>query len=217
MFHILCLAFTRRDIISTSLISSKYILSDTKSSSHSIQSPIPMMDLPEVYFYADIDTETTLDLKQTLKAEYVVSEKLKNHLELDAYPPINLHIQSKGGSVSSALSVCDFMKSSTIPINTYIDGIAASAASLISVCGKKRYMSENSVMLIHQPSLQLLEAKYSDLQDEAYNMDLLLNLMIDVYKNNSKLERNNIKKLIFDEKYLTASQCVEYGFVDSLI
>jgi len=190
------------------------IPTNTKSDALSI-SP-SFSNSPEVYFYDDIDTDTTLDLKKSLKAECLISEKLKNDLELDMYPPINLHIQSKGGSVSSALSVCDFMKTSIVPIDTYIDGMVASAASLISVCGKERYMSKNSVMLIHQPSLQLLNTKYSELQDEAYNMKLLLDLMIGVYKRNSKLDEKKIKSLIFDERYLTSIQCIDYGFVDHL-
>ena len=44
--------------------------------------------------------------------------------------------------------ITDLIEKMETPVNTYVDGYAASAASLISVVGKKRYMTQNSLMLI---------------------------------------------------------------------
>ena len=69
-------------------------------------------------------------------------------------PPINLHIQSSGGSLMNTYYIVDLIQSLETPVNTFIDGFAASAATLISVAGDKRYMTKNSLMLIHQLSSQ---------------------------------------------------------------
>ena len=93
----------------------------------------------------------------------------------------------------------------------------ASAASLISVCGTMRFMTKRSVMLVHQPSIFLGSEKQDGIQDEANNMIILYELMLDIYTSHSKLSRNDIIKIIKNEKYLDAKECLKYGFIDKII
>ena len=67
-------------------------------------------------------------------------------------PPINIHIQSGGGSLMNAFYIVDLIQNINSKVNTYVDGYSASAASLMNVVGNKRYMTKNSMMLIHQLS-----------------------------------------------------------------
>ena len=88
-------------------------------------------------------------------------------------PPINLHIQSTGGSLLDSLYISDFINNLKTPINTYVDGYVASAASLISVMGDKRYMTKNSMILI----LLLAsggEGKYQELDDNMKNLQQMM-------------------------------------------
>ena len=62
--------------------------------------------------------------------------------------PIKLHLNSPGGEVKDAFVIVDIILKSEVPIYTIIEGESASAATLISVIGHKRYITENSNMLI---------------------------------------------------------------------
>ena len=47
------------------------------------------------------------------------------------------------------------IKRSPIPIYTYVEGVVASAATIISIAGKKRFMTPNSMLMIHQQNIWL--------------------------------------------------------------
>ena len=75
------------------------------------------------------------------------------------------------GSGGHAKSCIDLIENLNTPVYTYIDGFAASAATLISVVGKKRFITKNSLMLIHQLSGSDT-GKFYELQDQMTNMNI---------------------------------------------
>tara|TARA_Y100000991_G_C21782532_1_gene267805 strand:- start:209 stop:613 length:405 start_codon:yes stop_codon:yes gene_type:complete len=131
-------------------------------------------------------------------------------------PPINLHIQSEGGSLYHALYIIDLIRELNTPVHTYIDGFAASAATLISVVGTKRYMTENSLMLIHQLSGSE-SGKYYELEDQMNNMDILMNIIRKIYLNYSTITPNYLEYLLQKDLWLESKTCLEYGLVDEII
>ena len=94
-----------------------------------------------IYFYSGLNDESVFKLNSNI---LYLSETLETGEE------INLHIQSGGGSLLPSLSTVDLIRTCDMPVNTFVEGYAASAATLISVVGAKRFMTKNSVMLIHQ-------------------------------------------------------------------
>jgi ATP-dependent Clp protease, protease subunit len=76
-------------------------------------------------------------------------------LEADAPDkPINLYINSPGGSVSAGLSIYDTLQYITPEITTICLGQAASMGSLLLAGGSpgKRYCLPHSSVMLHQPS-----------------------------------------------------------------
>tara|TARA_B100000945_G_C20395999_1_gene604829 strand:+ start:514 stop:1146 length:633 start_codon:yes stop_codon:yes gene_type:complete len=171
----------------------------------------------DIFLYEDITADSCLRVQKEMKFQENLSRNIHHKFKLDIYPSINLHIQSDGGTLSSALHLCDYIESFDIPIITYVEGCVSSAASLISVCGKKRLMNKRSALLIHEPTTELGTSGPNSLHDEAHNMDLLYNLMIDIYTSHSKLKSREIIKLIENERYLNASECLRFGFIDEII
>ena len=137
-------------------------------------------------------------------------------LEYGVYsPPINLHIQSEGGSLLHALYVTDVIKNLKTPVHTYIDGFAASAATLISVVGDKRFISKNSLMLIHQLS-SMNAGKYDKMEDEMENLDNIMNIVIDLYLRNTNIGRDKLIEILKKDIWLDSKTCMAYGLVDSI-
>lgn len=184
----------------------------------------PHVDLPKsyitsvensIYFHSPITDESSLDLEKRL-----ITLNNNNILEAYAYDhplkPINLHVQSFGGSLFHTLYLIDLIKKMESPVHTYVDGFAASAGTLISVAGNKRFITKNSLMLVHQLSSGV-NGKYSELQDDFHNNELLMNMITNFYLENSKIDRGTLTHLLEHDLWLNSSICLEYGFVDEIL
>lgn len=169
----------------------------------------------EIYFYGPVSQRSCYELKNRLNELDVKSQIF--HLQYKIKPPpIHLHIQSQGGSLYHTLYVLDVIQNLKTPVYTYIDGFAASAATLISVVGKKRYMTKNSLMLIHQLS-GTDSGKYNELQDQMTNMGVLMNIIGNIYLNHTKLKSAHLNYLLQKDLWLDAETCLGFGLVDEII
>ena len=102
------------------------------------------------------------------------------------------------------------------PVYTYIDGFAASAATLISVVGKKRFITKNSLMLIHQLSGSD-SGKYDELQDQMSNMKVLMDMIENIYLNHTYIQLNELEILLKKDIWLNAETCLKFGLVDEIL
>lgn len=163
-----------------------------------------------VYVYGEIDSESCLKLTSDL-LEKEASQKR------GPPAPIHLHVQSIGGALTPALHACDVIDSMTVPVHSFVEGTVASAASLITAVADKRYMTKRSMLLLHQPSLDLGELRYDMLSDKLYNVQLLYDTMVELYMAHSNLKRPQVEALLSTERYLTAAQAKACGLVDVVL
>ena len=106
-----------------------------------------------IYFNNDINADTAFELNKELREVENKIKLLTLTLGIEKQP-IYLHLTTNGGIIYSAMSIIDCIKSLSVPVYTVIDGYVASAGTLISLAGEKRYMFENSYMLMPK-NLQL--------------------------------------------------------------
>ncbi len=130
---------------------------------------------------------------------------------------INLHMQSIGGSLLPSLGLVDLIRVSDIPINTYVDGYCASAASLITVVGAQRFINRYGVILIHQLKMGLEPSKYLEIKDQTENADTLMQLIKEIYLENTNLNNNKLDELLQHDWWLNSTLCKKYGLVDIII
>ena len=84
-------------------------------------------------------------------ASYII--QVLFHLnESDRKKPIQMYINSPGGSVIDGMSIINAMNFIEAPVYTIARGMAASMAALILAAGKKRYSLPDSVIMIHEGS-----------------------------------------------------------------
>ena len=129
---------------------------------------------------------------------------------------IKLHIQSPGGSIMNTFYIVDLIEGLETDVHTYVDGYAASAASLISVSGKKRFMTKNSLVLIHQLSSGK-EGKLEELDDEMKNLNLLMKMAKDIYTSKTKINPERLDKMLRHDIWMTSDECKNLGIVDEII
>lgn len=169
----------------------------------------------ELYFYGPVNQRSCFELKKQLNDMNVKLKTMSLQYHIDT-PPIHLHIQSQGGSLYHSLYIIDLIQNLDSDVYTYIDGFAASAATLMSVVGKKRYMTKNSLMLIHQLS-GADSGKYDELQDQMNNMSILMSMIVHIYLQETKINKNTLQDLLKKDLWLNAETCLKYGLVDEII
>lgn len=170
----------------------------------------------EIYLYGAITQRSCFELKKLLTDMNIKMKTYQLEYNIESPPPIHLHLQSEGGSLYHTLYIIDLIRNLDTDVYTYIDGFAASAATLISVVGKKRFMTTNSLMLIHQLS-GADSGKFNELQDQMSNMSILMSILTNVYLNYTKIDKETLNELLKKDLWLDAETCLKYGFVDEIL
>lgn len=65
--------------------------------------------------------------------------------------PVKIWINSPGGDVSTEFAIHDAIRTSTLEIWTIGVGEVASAAGLLLACGTRRFVTESTVFMAHEP------------------------------------------------------------------
>lgn len=170
----------------------------------------------KIYLYDEISRTSVLNVSKQIDEVTRQLTLLKLIYNLTEVPAIELHISSDGGEISPALSLVDKIKINSIPIDTYCEGFVASAATLISVAGRKRYLTKNSCLLLHQLSSEIW-GPYESLNDEKQNLDLYMLMIKKIYLENTKFKSKQLIELLKHDLCLTSQECLELGIVDVII
>lgn len=137
-------------------------------------------------------------------------EKKNNNKET-----ITVYINSEGGDLFAGLSAMDHIKISKSKIVTVADGFCASAATLLLLGSKHRKIMRNAHVLIHQLSSETT-GTYNNMKDQIKNYDILMKTMKRIYKEDTKLTDDIMKKLFKRDKYFSAEECVKWGIVKKI-
>ncbi|PWG16098.1 hypothetical protein DFK10_13720 [Salibaculum griseiflavum] len=138
--------------------------------------------------------------------------------ELGALPdgvPIDLRLNSPGGSVFDAVAIFNALQRHDGKITVWIDGIAASAASYIAMAGDEIVMPENAFLMIHDPS-GLVMGTAEDMRSTAEALDKVKVSLIQGYAGKSGKTDDDIATLMADETWLDAQDALDLGFIDRL-
>ena len=169
----------------------------------------------KIYYYSNVNRDSAAELNK--KVGEIESKSLTLGHNLDINPPsIKILINSGGGSITAGISSMDTVLRCKVPVETYVDGFCASAATFISVVGGRRFMSRNSYMLIHQLS-STLWGKYSEIEDEKKNLDLMMETIKSVYKEYTKVPMRKLDEILRHDLLWDANTCLKYRLIDEII
>lgn len=138
--------------------------------------------------------------------------------ELGALPegtPVDLRLNSPGGSVFDAVAIYNALKRHAGPVTVWIDGIAASAASYIAMAGDEIVMPENAFLMIHDPS-GLAMGTAGDMRAMAEALDKIAGSLVRGYAAKSGKSDDDIVALMAAETWFDAAEAVAAGFADRL-
>ena len=128
-----------------------------------------------------------------------------------------MYINSTGGSVFEGSAIYSQLKRHNAKVTVYIDGFACSIASVIAMAGDKVIMSENAVMMIHN-AWAVAAGNSAQLRKIADDLDVInkANKAAYLVKSDGKITNEELTEMLDNETYLSAEDCVKYGFCDEI-
>ena len=128
-------------------------------------------------------------------------------------------INSEGGSVVYGMSTFSLIQSCPIEVECVICGIAASMGSVIWAAGKRLFMHDYSILMVHNP--------FKETNCEAVEQDENTKAMIEAFRAQLELiyckrfamKKDEVQKMMngegnVDGTYFNAKQAVEAGIID---
>lgn len=163
----------------------------------------------ELTLYGEISNETWW-------GDEVTPKQFKDDMDaMGDIEVLNVYINSPGGDVFAGQAIYSMLKRHKAKVHICVDGLAASIASLIAMAGDKVIMPKNAMMMIHSP-WTLAIGNAQEFRKIADDMDKIRDSMVVAYESRSALTTEEILDMMDAEKWLSADDCLEYGFADEI-
>lgn len=150
-------------------------------------------------------------------ANLVVAQMLFLESE-DPKKDIKLYINSPGGSVYDAMAIYDTMQFVKNDIETVGIGIQASAAAFLLSSGTKgkRFLLNNSTVMVHQPSSGT-RGKVTDQEIDLRESLRVKKMLEEIMAKNTGQKVTKIHEDMERDRWMTAQEAQKYGLVDKVI
>ncbi|NUK31039.1 Clp protease ClpP [Parageobacillus sp. VR-IP] len=160
----------------------------------------------DMYLYGSIGSGWFADIS---------SKDVKAKLDSITAKTINVHINSGGGDVFESIAIHNLLKNHKATINIHIDGYAASGASVIAMAGDKIIMPKNTMMMIHR-AWTFAYGNAAELRKIANDLEKIDTAVTESYTSRFIGERSELERLLDEETWLTAEECLALGFADEI-
>jgi ATP-dependent Clp protease protease subunit len=188
---------------------------------------IPQWEERTSYGMRRIDPYTKLFEDRIIFLGTPISDEIANAVmaqllclqSMDSDRDISIYINSPGGSFTALTAIYDTIRYIKPDVQTVCLGQAASAAAVLLAAGTpgKRLALPNSRIIIHQPATEGTYGQSSDIEIQANEILRLRALLEKMIADASGKPIEDVSRDIERDKFLTASQAVEYGLIDDVL
>ena len=166
----------------------------------------------------DIDGEIVAEEGWFTPEGAVVAKGFRQRLA--QYRNVIVRINSPGGDVMAGAEIYSALKEHSLNghgrVRVEITALAASAASVIAMAGDEIAMYPTSYMMIHNPwSIAIGDAK--EMRKTARTLDVISEGLINAYQQRTGKSRDELKRMLENETWMSAGTAVEQGFADEVI
>jgi ATP-dependent Clp protease protease subunit len=159
-----------------------------------------------------LGTEVNDDVANVIVAQLLFLESE------DPEKPINLYINSPGGSVTAGLAIYDTMQYVRAPVSTICVGQAASFGAVLLLAGAKgrRYALPNARIMMHQPHGGT-KGQATDIEIQVREMLRLKRRLNEIIQKHTGHALERIEKDTDRDYYLSAEEARQYGVIDEVL
>lgn len=179
------------------------------SRSYSDDVSYELSDSRQVNLFGEIDTSTY---------QHIVN--VTNYLRLkNKRKPIEILMNSYGGSVMEGLAIYDHLKSvnKTTPIHIMVNGACMSIATVILQTASLRQSRPNSEFLLHEVSYGSI-GRNSDNRDRQKQAQKLQDKIYDLLALRLRLSRPELEELTLRKDYtISTPEALEVGLIDQIV
>ncbi|BFT73574.1 ATP-dependent Clp protease proteolytic subunit [Paenibacillus sp. P36] len=156
-------------------------------------------------------------VEQIMKINQFDDDKDKKEKDFKRVP-IDVIINSNGGSVYDGLGLINVIENSKTPIHTYVYGLAASMSLLIAVSGHKRYAGRLSTFMYHAVSTHI-DGHLEYLKNRVDETQRLQNIYDEYLLSKTKLTQDEILRVQEHQRnwYLSPEEALSYGVIDEIV
>ncbi|MCH8895939.1 MAG: ATP-dependent Clp endopeptidase proteolytic subunit ClpP [Proteobacteria bacterium] len=150
-------------------------------------------------------------------ANLIVAQLLFLNYE-DPERPIQMYINSPGGSVSAGLAIYDTMQFVRPDISTICVGQAASMGAVLLAGGKKgkRFALPHSRMMIHQP-VSGFQGQASDIDIHAREVLQMRDRLNEILASHTGQTVEQVAKDTDRDNFMGGTEAIEYGLIDTVL
>jgi len=171
--------------------------------------------------------ETLLNRRRIFLSDAVDQDTAKDVIRklwflesLDNKKPILFIINSPGGAIDSGFAIWDNIKLLKCPVYTMATGLAASMGSLLLLVAKKekRFATENSRIMIHQPLVSgVIRGQATDLDIQAKEMLKARAMIVKIYADATGKNEEVINKAIDRDNWMSANEAKDFGLIHKVV
>ena len=145
----------------------------------------------------------------------VSPKRIKDELAKADGEEIYVPMNSGGGSTIAGSAVINMMRAYKGTITVHNIGISASMASVILAEADVAQMSDNALLMIHNPwSMAIGDA--DDMKNQAEILDKIKASLLQAYVRKTGLPEEQISDMMDKETWLTAQEAYDLGFIDEI-
>ena len=157
--------------------------------------------------------EVTEDMANDFVSEFLYLTKTNE--------PIDIYINSPGGSVNAGLVIYDVIQSceDKVPINIYCLGMAASMGAIILAGGQKgrRFILPHSKCMIHEPLIEGgMAGSASTIKKTAESILETKQIMNSILAKHTGKTFKEIDKATAFDNFMNAEEAVKFGLCDEI-
>lgn len=131
--------------------------------------------------------------------------------------PIKILINTGGGELDAALSLCSAIEMSKTPVHTVALGKACSAGFLILICGHVRYAQQYSRLMYHTGSSGYIGV-ITDILEHGDYLESLNDMIHGIVLNHTDISEAQLDDVFMRKAdwYLTIGEALDLGVIDGI-
>ncbi len=141
---------------------------------------------------------------------------------VDNKSPINLFINSPGGSVTDGLAVYDVIRLLKSPVTAIVTGIAASMGSIILLAcpADRRLMLPSSRIMVHDASWghhDMVGKKPHEIEEELNQLRSINDRLLSIIAERTGKTLEEVSNVTKSDSYFSATEAIEFGLATKII
>jgi len=127
---------------------------------------------------------------------------------------ITLDINSMGGRCDDGMAMHNMLIARGA--NTRVIGYAGSMGAILAQAGKKRIMMPGTMMLIHNPAMDMGPGDYRDAAAASTTLQIVKKSLVDLMSARSGLSKKRVSDMMDETTLMDSATCKELGFCDEV-